>query len=145
MTSTVVIACQVNTNDASAGLGFEAWIDDSKFYDTDHVTESQTICMTLADTDAEHELRLIMKNKTMNHTKLDADGNMVSDARLIVSDVTFDEIKLGHMLTELATYTHDFNGNGSATQDKFYGELGCNGTVSLKFSTPVYLWLLEHM
>ena len=145
MTSTVVIACQVNTTDASAGLGFEAWIDDYKFHDIDRVTESQTICMTLPDTDAEHELRLVMKNKTTDHTKLDLDGNIVSDVKLIVSDVTFDEIKLGHMLTELATYTHDFNGNGSVAQDKFYGELGCNGTVSLKFSTPVYLWLLEHM
>ena len=50
-----------------------------------------------------------------------------------------------NMFVEQAVYTHDFNGTSKATENKFYGELGCNGTVSLKFSTPMYLWLLEHM
>ena len=27
----------------------------------------------------------------------------------------------------------------------FFGNMGCNGYVSLKFATPIYLWLLEHM
>jgi len=49
------------------------------------------------------------------------------------------------MFTELATYTHDFNGTKELTQEKFYGVMGCNGTVSLKFATPIYLWLLENM
>jgi hypothetical protein len=49
------------------------------------------------------------------------------------------------MITQQATYTHNFNGAGAETQEKFYGEIGCNGIVSLKFSTPIYLWLLEHM
>jgi len=46
---------------------------------------------------------------------------------------------------KLAQYQHDFNGTGNPTIDKFYGEMGCNGTVSLKFTTPIYLWLLENM
>jgi hypothetical protein len=49
------------------------------------------------------------------------------------------------MVTEQAMYTHNFNSTGPSTQDKFYGELGCNGTVTVKFNTPIYLWLLEHM
>ena len=69
----------------------------------------------------------------------------MSDATLTIKDLAFDEIKLNYMLTELAVYTHDFNGTQDTTQDKFYGEMGCNGTVSLKFATPIYLWLLEHM
>jgi len=44
-----------------------------------------------------------------------------------------------------ATYTHNFNGTQAETTDKFYGEMGCNGTVSLRFTTPIYLWLLETM
>jgi hypothetical protein len=47
---------------------------------------------------------------------------------------------------KLTTNTVDvFNGTSEVTEDKFYSELGCNGTVSLKFTTPMYLWLLEHM
>jgi hypothetical protein len=98
----------------------------------------------MPDADAEHELRFVLKNKTAEHTKIDQDGNIVKDSWLTVSDLSFDEIQLGHIGTELAVYTHDFNGTGNQTQEKFYGTLGCNGSVSLKFTTPIYLWLLEN-
>ena len=145
MTNTIKIACQVDTTDASVPLGFEAWIDDHKFFDTDHVQTAERISIELTDDDSDHELRFVMKNKTASHTQVNETGDIIADARLIVTDLTFDEIQLGHMVTEQTVYTHDFNGTGQPTQDKFYSEIGCNGTVSLKFSTPIYLWLLEHM
>ena len=146
MTPMVTITFNLATTDATAELGFEAWIDDRKFLDVDHVKETQPVTVELEDQDgAEHELRLVLKNKTTAHTQVDEHGNIVADARLQITDVAFDEIRLGHMFFEQAVYTHDFNGTGKATVDKFYGELGCNGTVSLKFTTPMYLWLLEHM
>jgi hypothetical protein len=112
----------------------------------DHVKETQQITVELEDKDdAEHELRLVLKNKKTEHTKIDEHGNIMADARLQITDVAFDEIRLGNMFSQQAVYTHDFNGTGKATVDKFYGELGCNGTVKLKFTTPMYLWLLEHM
>ena len=49
------------------------------------------------------------------------------------------------MLVEQAVYTHDFNGTQPEIEDTFFGEMGCNGTVSLRFTTPIYLWLLENM
>ena len=145
MTSTFVVAFDLDTTNPTAALGFEAWIDDKKFHDTDHVAGRQQISMEIPDDEAEHELLLIMKNKTIEHTQIDETGNIMSDAKLVVTNVAFDDISLGHMLTEKATYTHDFNGTGVKGQHKFYGEIGCNGTVSLKFCTPIYLWLLEHM
>jgi hypothetical protein len=146
MTSTVSITFNLSTTDAMAELGFEAWIDQRKFLDLDHVKETQPVTVELDDQDdAEHELRLVLKNKTAEHTQVDEQGNIITDARLLITDLAFDEITLGHMLVEQAVYTHDFNGNGTTIQDKFYSELGCNGTVSLKFTTPMYLWLLEHM
>lgn len=146
MTSIVTISFTLDTTDAGAALGFEAWIDDRKCLDVGHVKETQKITVELEDTDgAEHELQLILKNKTAEHTRIDEHGNMLTDARIIISDMAFDEIRLGHMFAEHTVYTHNFNGTSSTTQDKFYGELGCNGTVSLKFTTPMYLWLLEHM
>ena len=145
MTDTVTISCDLDTTDPVAKLGFEAWIDDKKFHDTDHVAHCQQIFIEIPDDDAEHELRLIMKNKTTEHTQVDEEGNIIVDARLKITDMAFDEIQLGHMTTEQATYEHDFNGTRALSQHKFYGEMGCNGTVSLKFTTPVYLWLLEHL
>ena len=145
MSNTVSISCTVDITNTEATLGFEAWVDDQKFFDTNHMQAQQHIVVEIADDDGEHELRFILKNKTSNHTQVDEAGNIVSDARLIVTDLAFDEIKLGHMVTEQTVYTHDVNGTEKQAQHKFYGEMGCNGTVSLKFTTPVYLWLLEHM
>jgi hypothetical protein len=145
MTDTVVISCVLDTTDASAALGFEAWINNHKFFDTGHVQSRQQVFVEISDDDSNHELRFVMKNKTSDHTKVDPNGNITADARLIVTDLSFDYILLGHVVTEQAVYTHDVNGTSTMSQHKFYNELGCNGTVSLKFSTPVYLWLLEHM
>ena len=135
----------LDTTDAIAKLGFEAWIDNHKFYDNDHVTGLEHIAVDINDADAEHKLRFVLKNKAVEHTQIDETGNIIADARLKITNMAFDEIQPGHLVTEQATYEHDFNGTGKPTQDKFYGEMGCNGTVNLKFTTPIYLWLLEHM
>ena len=123
----------------------EIWFDDQQIFNQDWVTESQTISYELSDIDAEHELRFVMKNKTADHTKVDESGIIVKDACLIISDLAFDDIALGNIVTEKAVYTHNFNGNGETVQDKFFGQMGCNGTVSIKFTTPMYLWLLENL
>ena len=143
--NTVTVAFTLNTTNTEAELGFEAWIDDEKFVDIAHVQAEQLVTMTIPDVDGSHELRLVLKNKTQAHTQIDEQGNIVSDATLTIKNLSFDEIVLGHMLTKLATYSHNFNGTKETILDRFYGEIGCNGTVSLKFDTPIYLWLLEHM
>jgi hypothetical protein len=146
MSSTVIISFSLGTTNTAVPLGFEAWVNNQKFFDTDHVQSNQPIRIEIADDDAEHELRLAMKNKLSDHTQVDSAGNVISDARLIVTDLSFDDIDLGHLFTEHAVYVHDQNAQlPTPVQDKFYTEMGCNGTVSLKFTSPVYLWLLEHM
>ena len=145
MTNTVAISCILDTTSPPAALGFEAWVDDQKFFDTNHVQVQQPVFVEIADDDGEHELRFVLKNKTSDHTQLDEVGNIIADANLIVTDLAFDGIKLGYIVTKQAVYTHDFNGTKETTQAKFFSEIGCNGTVSLKFTTPIYLWLLEHM
>ena len=142
---TTTISFQLDTSNAESKLGFETWVNDQKFFDTDHVQAQQQISIEIPDDDGDHELRFVLKNKTTQHTKIDESGNIVSDSVLIINSLAFDEIQLGHMTTELAVYTHDFNGTEQPAQHQFYSEMGCNGTVSLKFSTPIYLWLLEHM
>ena len=144
---TISISFGLNSTNTAVPLGFEAWIGQTKFFDTDHVQGPQTVTMQIADNDNEqHQLRLIMKNKLPEHTQVDTDGNIIADARLIITDLSFDEIQLGHMFGQQAEYRHDRNGTAQETVlEKFYGEMGCNGTVSLEFTTPVYLWLLENL
>lgn len=145
MIETIKFSCVLDTLDSTCPLGMEIWLDDQQIFNENHVSSQIIFEHELSDRDGEHELKFVMKGKTSEHTKVDATGQILHDARLILRDLRFDEIELGHMFTELATYTHDLNGTGPTTQNKFYNELGCNGTVSLKFTTPIYLWLLENM
>ena len=86
-----------------------------------------------------------MKNKTTDHTQIDEHGTIIQDAVIKINNLCFDEIELGQVFIDHAEYVHDFNGTKNIITDKFYGEMGCNGTVSLKFTTPIYIWLLENM
>jgi hypothetical protein len=64
---------------------------------------------------------------------------------LTISNISIDDIDIDQLLIEKAEYTHDFNGSQDTITDKFYGDMGCNGTVTFEFTTPFYLWLLENM
>jgi hypothetical protein len=86
-----------------------------------------------------------MKNKTTEHTQIDADGNILTDSCICIENLSFDQIALGQMFIDQAVYEHDFNGTADAIKDKFFGIMGCNGTVTLSFTCPIYLWLLENM
>jgi hypothetical protein len=144
--STYQISCTVRTTDPTAALGLEIWLDNHVLFDAAHIThETLPLIFDIADDEAEHELRFVMKGKTSEDTVVDEHGNIVKDATLTIDDIAFDEIELNHIVFNNAVYTHDFNNTKDSIQDKFYGTMGCNGTVSLKFNTPVYLWLLENM
>ena len=143
--TTASFCCSIATTNPDVPLGLEIWIDDRKLFDQDHVQESHRISTDFSDEDGEHELRLVLKNKLSEHTLVDAGNNIISDARISVSNIEFEGIALNQLVPDLAEYRHNFNGTGELSVHKFYGELGCNGTVSLKFTTPIYLWLLEHM
>jgi len=139
------ISCVIENTDISCPLGLEIWLNDQMLLDCPHVADSINFQHELADSADSCELKFVMKGKLPAHTQIDQQENIVADARLRIQQLCFDEFELGHLITDLATYTHDFNGTGNIIQDKFFGEIGCNGTVSLKFTTPVYLWLLENM
>lgn len=141
----VKISCNIANSDPSAELGLEIWIDDQQILDQEHVQDSISFNHELSDNDAEHQLKFVLKNKTEKHTEIDDSGNIVKDACLIIKDLAFDEIQLGQLLIEQAVYVHNFNGTQDKIEDNFFGTIGCNGTVTIKFSTPAYLWLLENM
>lgn len=135
----------IDSSDKKIPLGTEVWVDNTCVINVEHVDRIVHFSHVLAEDDAEHELRIVMKHKTPDHTELDDSGAIVRDAVLLVSDIKFDEIALGQVFLDQAVYTHDFNGSQPQIQDKLFGEMGCNGTVSLKFTAPTYLWLLENM
>ena len=93
--------------------------------------------------DQEHTLAIKLCDKTHDHTRVDHQGNIIEDSVINISNIALDDIPLGYLATQTAVYQHNNNGNSEYVNDKFYGAMGCNGTVELKFNSPVYLWLLE--
>ena len=144
MNNTTKISCTIGTNNPAAELGLEVWLDDQQLFDTNHVDDQQLEWLIKED-DGDHELCFILKNKTTDHTKIDEHGKIIQDSRISIQNLCFDELELGQVFVDHANYTHDFNGTNIKTKEQFYGEMGCNGAVSLKFTTPIYIWLLENM
>lgn len=145
MNNTAQISCNIGTTDPLAKLGLEIRLDNNTVFKSDHIKETINFTYDLVDEDGGHQLEFIMQNKTTTDTVIDENNNIIKDARLVISDLAFDEIALNQMFIDHAVYTHDFNGTHALIQTKFYGEMGCNGTVKLDFTTPIYLWLLENM
>ena len=143
---TAPITFDLDSSDYNAQLGFDVLLNDNVVFTTEHVTELTTVTIEVNDdVDAEHELKFVLKNKTQDHTKVDEQGNILSDAMLSISNIEFYQVTLGHMFITQSVYHHDMNGSQDLTEFQFYGSMGCNGYVSLKFATPIYVWLLENM
>jgi hypothetical protein len=92
-----------------------------------------------------YNVEFVLSGKTVDHTKIDQAGDIVADETVEITDVTVDDININQVFVEQAVYCHDFNGTKEPVEDQFFGTMGCNGTVSLSFSTPFYMWLLENM
>jgi len=144
--TTTKFSCSISTTNDSAPLDLEILLNDKQIFKSEQLsTEPQAVEYNISDTDAEHELKFVMRNKHAEHTKIGENGVILSDTRIIIDNLLFDEISVSQLAQESAVYTHDYNGSGPETQDKFYGELGCNGVVSFKFTSPIYLWILKHL
>lgn len=141
----VKIAFDIASTSIACPFNIEVWIDQSKLLALDHFTDVVRFEHELNDDDGEHELRLVLQGKLPEHTKIDEQGNIISDPTLQISNVTIDDLDVDKLFQSHTVYTHDFNGTQPEIKDTFWGLAGCNGTISLKFNTPVYLWLLENM
>jgi hypothetical protein len=129
----------------NADLHFQVELDNTIIF-SGKINQETTISHKLNDsTEIEHCMKFIMSEKQSHHTVVDENNNITADSLLSVSDIAFDGIDITQIFCGLAVYNHDFNGTQSPITDKFFGTMGCNGTVELKFSTPIYLWLLENM
>jgi ribosomal protein L21E len=138
------IKFRVTNTDPTIPLQLQVCMDDQTL-DSVTVTDVKHCAYNVTLSDGDHELKLIMRGKTTDHTVLDPQGEIITDAMLQFTNIELDEINIDAMIQSLAVYTHDFNGTGGQVHEQFYLAMGCNGTASLKFTTPVYLWLLETM
>jgi hypothetical protein len=133
-------------NNPDAPIGVEIWINQQCILNQDRFTESHAVDHEFDDTVEQlHVVKIVIKNKTAEHTHVDDSGTIVNDSTLEIKNFSIDGIDIDQVVREQAVYRHNFNGSGPETTDQFYNTVGCNGTVTLEISTPAYLWILEKM
>ena len=139
------ISFDLTSTDYSAELGFSVTLDEKTIIDILHVDKETPVTLKIEADDGDHELKFTMKNKTMDHTTVDENGQIVKDSCLKISNFTIDSVELGHTFLEQCKYHHDFNGSQDPIEDEFYGDMGCNGTLIFLFQSPIYIWLVMNM
>lgn len=140
------IQCELSTNNPTSALGLEIWINGDKVFDS-VITEFVHFEYRINDSAdvVNNELKFVLKNKNDSHTTINNNGDIVNDSVIKIKNLKFDDIDISNVLYHLSEYHHNNNGHGDNVIDKFYGDMGCNGTVILKFTTPIYFWLLDNL
>jgi hypothetical protein len=131
----------IASTDPSVDLALTIYLDKVSVFTTPHVAHDICYQHEFEDIIGEHEFELVMSNKTAEHTQCDEDGNIVKDVMLSVQ-FSIDDVNQNSAFEKHTVYTHDFNGSQPEIQDTFHGFMGCNGRLSLKFTTPLFLWIL---
>ena len=134
-------SCAVTLNNNECPLGFECWIDQTQIFNSTQITDTVNINCDVTCNPGKHVLKFVIKNKQQHHTQIDLHGKIIKDSCLTISQVSIDNFEIDQKLYDNAIYEHNFNNTGPMVKEKFYQDVGCNGTVVLEFSTPIYEWL----
>jgi hypothetical protein len=146
MNSVSTLSFDINTTDPTSAVSIAVWVNETCIYQTNHLLEPHKVKYEVGDeTEGDYILRIVMSDKTAEHTKVDSDGNILKDVLIELSNFDIDGIDVNQLFQDKIVYTHNFNGTQPEIKDSFHGFMGCNGELTLNFSTPMYLWLLENM
>lgn len=127
-------------------LDLEIKLDSQTVFDDTIKKEKTPVEIEISeDEEKTYPFEFILKNKTTEHTIVNDEGNILEDSQLVFSDIEIDEINIEELFWVQAKYSHDFNGGGEPTTENFYGNMGCNGIVSINITSPIYMWLLENV
>jgi hypothetical protein len=133
-------------NKDCADIVLEVYCDNKKISEYPAQAVKQTIGIELAENPADHVLSLVMRGKNRTHTRVDNLGQIIDDVYIVIDRLEFEELDMREIFCQgQLCYTHSFNQDQPAILDEFYGFIGCNGTVDIKFSTPIFLWLNEYL
>ena len=142
---TIAIQFDLTSNDVESGLRLDISLNNKSLQTIDANKPTQKIQLSVECDPGEQLLCFTLKNKTPQHTVINDQGEIVKDSSIGIENFVIDHVELEHTFYEQCRYKHDFNGSQEPIDDDFFGTMGCNGTVSLKFTSPVYRWLVDNM
>ena len=98
--------------------------------------------------DTENFLTIEYMNKDAKIDVVLGEGGMpVADKRIEINSISFDDIELDFFqLTDPDTFKYEpIDSEGCSTTGFDATKLSWNGKTTLRFTTPVYIWLLENL
>tara|TARA_Y100000114_G_scaffold34531_1_gene30020 strand:- start:2428 stop:2868 length:441 start_codon:yes stop_codon:yes gene_type:complete len=115
-------------------------IDDRTLHMDVSGAKSTTIDKKISVEPGDHLLTLSVSNKNNRSTVVDEHNNILADSYVKIKKLFIDEIDFGRIM--LSESKHVDNNNNITISP---GGVYTNGTWSLNFTTPVYIWLLEKL
>lgn len=123
-----------------------------KEYFSDRITapssETQYFEFSADLEDGEQSLDIQLVGKEFSDVKKGEDGGIAADQLLNIESIEIDDIELGNLRYSASIYTpfikQEYDGQTIEQLDNCVN-LGWNGTYSIKFNAPFYLWLLENL
>jgi hypothetical protein len=134
------VAFELKHSRPGLAVGVEIWIDSHCVYNENKQTNSLKFVKEFEADPGMHQLRIVMKNKTPFHTKIDSQNRIVSDCVLTIEDFQFNQIYVQKMLLDHGLY-YIKNQNTTRISDSV-GVMAHNGELVLNFSTPVEEWMI---
>lgn len=125
---------------------FSIWLDEHPIVQSEVSTDIQSFQFCRNLDQGYHELKIRLENKTINDTVV-KDGDIIKDMLLNINDIEIEEISLGSLMWNGKYYLdqpHEYQGKVITSLDNCVN-LGWNGTYVLSFTSPFYIWLLEHI
>jgi len=140
----ILIEFDVTRTPAEPPLEFRVLLNRQPVYVL--AADSEHVKIEINDQDpTEHEIEFELTGKQLHHTKLNEQNEITQDAVITVQNITIDGIPVDQLISEKSQYRHNYNGHRDSVTDQFYGVMGCNGSATFRFSTPIYMWLLENI
>jgi hypothetical protein len=134
----LLLSATADNDDVMLGV----FVDDEQIFQSAATVTQQTVTHEISELPGDHVLRLEMSGKTKQHTQVNSSGEIMYDVAFLVNALEFEDIDMTPVLyPNNPCYKHNLNGSAEERVDEFSGFMGCNGTASFEFSTPIYLWM----
>ena len=137
----------ISANNDCTDIVIEVYVDQALIFQSTAQQQQQTVTYEISEDPGDHELQLVMSGKNFTHTIVDSNGQITSDIFFTINRLEFEELDMRKLfcLGQRSRHRHSFNSTQPEFDDEFYGDIGCNGTVFIPFSTPIYLWLSNNL
>ena len=137
----------ISANNDCTDIVIEVYVDQALIFQSTAQQQQQTVTYDISEDPGDHELQLVMSGKNFTHTIVDSNGQITSDIFFTINRLEFEELDMRKLfwLGQRRRHSHSFHSTQPEFDDEFYGDIGCNGTVFIPFSTPIYLWLSNNL